>query len=250
MYLQFFGFSNIPFSDTPDVRQFWEDHASHELFKALLQGLMDGYRLQIVTAEPGLGKSMLCRRLLNSLRSHKARYDVQFMPFPNLRLGHMLDQDLLKGDTGRHRVLLIDEAQSLSMASLLTLTAALQQAEQHLQAVLFAQPELDTRLHSTDLAPMRELIAQHYRLEALTEAETATYIRARIELAGKCFDDIMDRCLIPQIWQITGGVPRLINTLMRKALLHAYETQSPRLTAQHVEQAAMTTAAVAAVPKH
>ena len=249
MYLQFFGFSNTPFSDTPDVRQFWEDHASHALFKALLQGLMDGYRLQIVTAEPGLGKSMLCRRLLNSLRSHKARYDVQFMPFPNLRLGYMLEKDLQSGDPGRHRVLLIDEAQSLSMTSLLSLTTALQQTDQHLQAVLFAQPELDRRLQSTDLAPMRELIARQYQLQALTEAETATYIRARIELAGKCFDDIMHTGLIPQIWQATGGVPRLINTLMRKALLHACETQSQHLTAQHIELAAMTTAAVAAPPK-
>lgn len=247
MYLQFFGFTSSPFGDTPDVRQFWDAHASENIFKMLLRGLNDGEALQWVTAEPGLGKSMLCRRLLNSLRSHKSRYDVQFMPFPNLRLDYLLAAHRAADQRERNKILLIDEAQSLPTESLQALLASLQQPERRLQAVLFGQPELDTRLQSS---AQKSLIKHQHALRALTEQETGNYIQARFDMAGRNGAEIMEASLIAEVYQNTGGVLRLINTLMRKALMHACEEQSPQVTTRHIRLAAATTAAVAAPAKH
>lgn len=250
MYLQFFGFSSAPFSDTPDVRQFWEAHSSQDIFKSVLQGLTDGFPLQTITGEPGLGKSMLCRRLLNSLRSHKSRYDVTFMPFPNLKLGHVLEANSGNSGAAQHSVLLIDEAQSMSSRSFLELASVLNRQPLALQAVLFAQPELDLRLAEADMMPLRELVTARYELRPLDIQQTAGYIEQRLNMAGGSTRFLMDSSLIPFIYTATGGIPRLINILMRKALLHACEDNCLRVDERHLQMAATTTAALAAPTKH
>lgn len=244
MYLQFFGFTNTPFSDSPDVRLFWEEHASRVVFSQLFQELLGGCRLQVVSAEPGLGKSMLCRRLLNLLRAHKSRFEVSFAPFPMLRLGYQPEKAPASA-IDRHKVLLVDEAQSLSTDSLLMLAVALHQ-DKRLQAILFGHPELLSNLQSPDLYQLQELDTRFHTLAPLSEAETASYIKARLHMAG-ADSGLFDEALTPEIHRCTTGIPRLINILMRKALIHACEEQSPRLTLRHIRMAGSTTAAVAAI---
>jgi len=245
MYLQFFGFTYPPFADTPDVSQFWEDHMSRNIFLSLLRGISEGCTLQIVTAEPGLGKSMVCRRLLNTLRAHKTRYDVLYKPFPNLGLGMQSGMGFNKDAQAPHKVILIDEGQLLSTSSLAHLIQMLQRPEQQRQAVLFAQPELLELLQSPDLYGLAEIDTRLHTLNALSETETARYIRARLIMAGGD-DDIVQETVTREIHHCTRGVPRLINTVMRKALLHAFEEQSSKIGHQHIVLAKATTAAVAA----
>lgn len=245
MYLQFFGFSSSPFSDTPDVRLFWEAHCSQVIFKSLLQGLIDHRRLQVVIAEPGLGKSVLCRRLLNSLRSHRSRYDVLYMAFPNLTTTELLNSAMSPAAPERRKVLIIDEAQALSDRSLLEFIKLLQQDSTgpELQMVFFAQPELDQRLTTLCFEITESLSFQRYGLLPLTADQTAAYINNRLMLTGITPETLMNPEIAGLAFRLTGGVPRLINTLMRKSLLLAFEEQSRMLTAEHLKQAASTTAA-------
>lgn len=237
MYLQYFGFSSQPFSDTPDVRLFWEGHCSQLVFKSLLQGLMDHLQLQLVVAEPGLGKSVLCRRLLNSLRSHKSRYDVLFMPFPNLTVRDLLNAGQHAANPDQRQVLIIDEAQALTDESLQQLAAVVSRvhhAGPSPQIVLFAQPELDVRLSAAQ-------ISKRYALAPLTAEQTAGYIRNHLAQTGVVPETLLDHDITNLAFRLTGGVPRLINTLMRKSLLHAFEDQKLTLLPEHLRRAAMTT---------
>ncbi|MDO8908241.1 MAG: AAA family ATPase [Pseudohongiella sp.] len=246
MYLQYFGFSNQPFSDTPDVRLFWEDHCSQLIFKSLLQGFAEKSILQLVIAEPGLGKSVLCRRLLNSLRSHRSRYNVLFMPFPNLTVTELLSSAMASTDCSRHKVLIIDEAQALSDSSLRELMEALKQQDSNdpeLQIVLFAQPELVDKLADPEFEQIELLVSKRFDLPPLTAEQTAAYINNRLTLTGVPPETLMNHELAKLAYKFTGGIPRLINTLMRKSLLHAYEDQSPTLSADHLSRAALSTAA-------
>lgn len=246
MYLQFFGFSSPPFSDTPDVRLFWQEHCSQTVFKALLQGLTDLTPVQVVIAEPGLGKSVLCRRLLNSLRSHRSRYDAFFMAFPDLPVTEVLANALTTGSSERRNVLIIDEAQALSAASLLELANVCKQLNYPnpaLQMILFAQPELDQRLSILTADTEPSAVFKRYELLPLTATQTAAYINNRLLLTGVCPEALVPPELAVLAYRLTGGVPRLVNTLMRKSLLLAYEENSPRLSVDHLQLAAASTAA-------
>lgn len=75
-------FTIAPFSDTPDLRMFWDGHGCRQIYSAILSAIVSGAPLQTVIAEPGLGKTMLCRKLLNSLKSHKSRYRILYYRQP------------------------------------------------------------------------------------------------------------------------------------------------------------------------
>jgi MSHA biogenesis protein MshM len=247
VYLQHFGFSSQPFSDTPDVHLFWEAHCSQLVYKSLLQGLMDKSMLQLVTAEAGLGKSMLCRRLLNSLRSHRSRYDVLFIAFPHLSVRDVLNSATSRPNRGKRLVLIIDEAQSLSNQSLIDLTNVLENQDNNrpaLQMVWFAQPELERRLEIRGLEQTALLVSKRYSLHPLTLEQTAAYIANRLRLTGQAPETLMNNELEKLAFNLTGGIPRLINTVMRKSLVQAFEEQSSSLSAEHLYHASQTTAAM------
>src|SRR5690606_25564578 len=134
-----------------------------------------------------------------------------------------------------------------STDSLLMLAVALHQ-DKRLQAILFGHPELLSNLQSPDLYlyQLQELDTRFHTLAPLSEAETASSIKARLHMAG-ADSGLFDEALTPEIHRCTTGIPRLINILMRKALIHACEEQSPRLTLRHIRMAGSTTAAVAAI---
>ena len=67
MYLEHFGLEQAPFTITPDTDLFL-DHGSHrEAMNVLQLALQSGEGFIKVTGEVGTGKTLLCRRLLNTL---------------------------------------------------------------------------------------------------------------------------------------------------------------------------------------
>lgn len=215
------------------------------IFRSLLQGLVNREVLQIVIADPGLGKSVLCRRLLNSLRCHRSRYEVFYLTYPNLAATELSSKLSSPTDMGRHKVLLIDEAQALPVATLAQLTRVLDQQDCHqpgLQTVLFAQPELDYKLSSACSEFAREPQYNRYTLPPLNAEQTLAYIHNRLTLAGVPPETLMHPDTSRLAYKLTGGVPRLINTLMRKSLIVACDERSNILTAEHFRRASTTTA--------
>jgi hypothetical protein len=84
-----------------------------------------------------------------------------------------------------------------------------------LRIILAGQPELNDKLNSQDLIQLTQRIRLRFHLTALSKTETIAYIDHRLEVAGSQGRRIFAEETYPTIYRYTGGVPRLINTLVR-----------------------------------
>ena len=142
MYLRHFGLREYPFSLTPDTSYFYEYASHREALNVLLVALQCGEGFMKLTGEVGLGKTLLCRTLLNCLGED---FVTAYIPDPQLSsvsmrlaLAEELGIDLSEAGTqeqilrritrrlielARERkrvVLCLDEAQQLPEATLYT----------------------------------------------------------------------------------------------------------------------------------
>ncbi len=89
--------------------------------------------------------------------------------------------------SGRRVILIIDEAQNLSMSALediRMLTNINVDKTLVLQLILVGQPELLKMLRKKELRQFAQRISADYNLEQLTFKETLYYINHRIKVAG------------------------------------------------------------------
>jgi type II secretory pathway predicted ATPase ExeA len=131
---------------------------------------------------------------------------------------------------GRRTILIIDEAQSLSrdvLEQIRLLTNLETNENKLLQIFLIGQTELRSMLARDDLRQLAQRITARYHLEPLSRAETEHYIRHRLSVAG-CERKVFSAAAVRHIYRLTGGTPRLINSLCDRALLGAYTTRRSR----------------------
>src|SRR5207248_9099179 len=132
----------------------------------------------------------------------------------------------------REPVLMIDEAQLIPTKStfdeIRLLTNFQLDAQNLLSVILIGQPELDTRLDRPAYAPLRQRIGMRYALGPLSEEETFRYIEHRIQVAGGARNPF-SREAMREIQALSGGIPRLINTLATTALLDAFGEDTPTI---------------------
>lgn len=240
-----YNFDIAPFGDTPDQRMFWDGHGCQQIFTSLLTSIIAGSSLQTVIAEPGLGKTVLCRKLLNSLKSHKSRYRVLYLPYPDPDFDDRLNEDLSTASPGSRRtVLLLDEAQVLPDEFLLRLTGLLAPTGSvpgAVQAVLFAQPELEKRLQSPALKSLADLRTENYQIRPFDRHQIQAYLNDRLNRAGADPQTLLNERIVDTVWRASGGIPRLANTIMRKALLAARDDSGSSLQLHHVLSATAST---------
>lgn len=266
MYLEHFGFERSPFTITPDT-SFFLDHGSHrEAMNVLLLALQSGEGFIKVTGEVGTGKTLLCRRLLNTLDEN---FVSAYIPNPALSpvglrmaLAEELDIEFAR-NTGQHRllqrisqrlielhaagkqvVLLLDEAQSIpdeSMEALRLLTNLETEQDKLLQVVLFGQPELDQRLQQVHLRQLRQRILFNYTLQPLDRATLEVYINHRLLIAGYRGAPLFTRSALKLLHRNSRGIPRLANILCHKALLSAFGRGDNLIKPSHIRQAAADT---------
>jgi general secretion pathway protein A len=94
---------------------------------------------------------------------------------------------------------------------------------------MLARPELEQ---------LAQRVIARYHLRALSEAETAQYIRHRLEVCGLERPLPFDRAALRRIHALAGGVPRRINLLCDRALLGAYAGGQATVTRQIAARAA------------
>jgi len=142
---------------------------------------------------------------------------------------------------GHNNVLIIDEAQNLSIDVLeqLRLLTNLETNERKLlQIILIGQPELRDMLLKPELEQLAQRVVARFHLDPLAEEETAHYIKHRLSVAGMNGLIPFDRDARHRIFEITRGVPRRINLLCDRALLGAYASGRQRVDKAIVEKAA------------
>ncbi len=247
MYLKHFGLRELPFSLTPDTSFFFAYGHYRDALETLVVAIRGGEGFIKVTGEVGSGKTLLCRKLLNSL---EADIYTAYLPNPNLSpaaLNLALAEELgieLPRNIGQHRtmkavterlielhqshqrvVLCIDEAQAMpdeTLEALRLLTNLETEKRKLLQVVLFGQPELDERLARKSARQLRQRITFAYRLEPLDPGGLQAYVHHRLLVAGAEGSVRFTGAALRQLQRASGGFPRLVNILAHKALMAAY----------------------------
>jgi type II secretory pathway predicted ATPase ExeA len=132
---------------------------------------------------------------------------------------------------GRNSVLVVDEAQNLSLSVLeeIRLLSNLRsQGQCSLQIVLAGQPEFRELLEREELRQLKQRIGIRYHLTPLSAGETGEYISHRLNVAGSN-EPVFDRGALEAIFAYAGGVPRMINILCDRALVAGYGANKRRI---------------------
>lgn len=247
MYQEFFHLTMLPFSLTPNPNFFCELKGHQEALNTLQFCIKSGEGFIKIIGEVGAGKTLLCRKLLDSL-DHT--YITTYVPNPDLtpielrkafarELGlnptHWNDQhELLTAiyqhliflhQSGKRVVLLVDEAQALTDEGLETirlLTNLETENSKLLQVVLFGQPELDQRLNKPNLRQLKQRISFSYNLPLMSRNDLEIYLNHRLAIAGYTHGNLFTDRAKKLLFKASGGVPRIVNILSHKALLVAY----------------------------
>lgn len=263
MYQSYFGLAEAPFSIAPDPRYLYMSQRHQEALAHLLYGVNATGGFVLLTGEVGAGKTTICRCLLEQI---PASCDVAYIFNPKLTVEELLSTLCAEfgitcppGNTsikvfvdcinaylldahakGRHAVLIIDEAQNLSvdvLEQMRLLTNLETNQRKLLQIILLGQPELATMLERPELRQLAQRIVARYHLGPLTKPEAAAYIQHRLDVSG-AKRPLFPAALMGRLYRLSGGVPRVINVLCDRALLGAYAHGKERVDRATLAQAA------------
>jgi len=261
MYTAFYGLREKPFMLSPDPRYLYLSESHREALAHLLYGIEQGEGFIAITGEVGTGKTTLCRTLLDRLGPST---DVAFLFNPSrsgMELLQMISQELgldVDGLTrrelhdqlnrlllarkaeGRRVLLIVDEAQNLSLGTLeqIRLLSNLEtSSEKLIQILLLGQPELDSKLDSHRLRQLRQRISVRWMLKPLSSADTYRYVLHRLQVAAGTSRDVFSSTALRRVHRYTKGTPRLINILCDRALLLGYAEGEDRVSARSIKEA-------------
>jgi general secretion pathway protein A len=261
MYLEPFKLKELPFRLSPDP-QFLYLSKQHARAKAYMESTIwftDGF--VVITGEIGSGKTTLIESFLKEVQTDVVVAQINqtqvsaidflqavlvqfgFSPFKmkKAELIATINNFLIEQyAAGRKVLLIVDEAQNLSMRVLeeIRLLSGVETTkEKVLRIILAGQPELNEKLDAPELVQLTQRIRLRFHLSTLTQAEMRAYIQHRLEVAGGGDRQIFAEETFSEIFRYTGGVPRLINTLCDTSMMAAYTASHESVTLDDIKEA-------------
>jgi general secretion pathway protein A len=266
MYKEYFKLTRAPFDLVPDPACFVSTSRHIEALAGLHYGVRQHKGFFALTGEVGTGKTLVVKCLLWLMQESR---DISYAYVFNSRLSpiEFLQYILMdfglpasgknKGemlfDLGRFlvtqdskkmtTVLIVDEAHDLSEDLLeeVRLLSNLESADDKLlQIVLVGQPELDEKLDSYSLRQLKQRISLRTHLEPLTSEEVEDYVEKRLEIAGAdpTAPPIFPPETVSTLYEVSSGLPRIINTICENALITAYAREVPFVTPEIIRDVA------------
>jgi MSHA biogenesis protein MshM len=264
MYLRHFNLTELPFSITPDTSFFMNRAGYQDALNVLTIALRSGEGFVKVTGEVGVGKTILCRKLMKSLsKDFVIAYihnpyikadsllfsiaDALSVKYSNETSQHVLMKSITRALLDTHRngkkmLVCLDEVQAMpvqTLESLRLLTNLETEKRKLLQVVLFGQPELDILLTQPSVRQLKQRITFSYRLLPLNKVAMYSYIRHRLQIAGCSEKLLFTKRACEAVYRHSNGIPRLINILCHKALICAYGEGKKKVNHKHINIAAV-----------
>ncbi|MEW8009629.1 MAG: AAA family ATPase [Candidatus Thiodiazotropha sp.] len=246
MYESLYGFNETPFRLCAD-EQFCYAHSNYQrTADCITYALKQGEGILLLIGPPGSGKTILCRDVISKLDPNK------FIAI-NIMMGQLSAEELLRkialesgmpaeeynratllssihqhlNDlhyTDKRLILFLDEAHILtsnSPSELKLLSDLQREWYTVLQLVLIGNPELRGSVGEAGIEQNQQWVSAVCELEAMTAEQTEGYIKHRLHRVGWRHDPVIERSVYSIIYDVTQGLPRLINHLMSRLLLAA-----------------------------
>lgn len=262
MYERFFNLRERPFSLSPDPDYLYPSRVHKEALSYLRYGIEGHAGFIVVTGEIGSGKTTLLQTALRSLdhQTSVSRIVNTMLDARELIEAVMLDFGLQPSSDqskpmllrelarflvelrsmGRLALLVIDEAQNLSLAALeeVRMLSNLETEKSKLiQIALIGQPSLRELLQRPELEQLRQRVTVSYHLQALDTADTAAYINHRLRRAAIGAPIELSRDVTDLIHLHSEGIPRKINVIADAVLLFGYGEEQRTITVDLTQQA-------------
>ncbi|AEH45740.1 AAA ATPase [Thermodesulfatator indicus DSM 15286] len=260
-YLKNFGLKDHPFRLTPDTSYFFPSEKHTSALEVLKYALARGEGFLVLTGEPGTGKTLLLRILLEELPADrevalilsptlspkellKAILEDLNIPFSTEESKEQLlrrfkDYLLSLAQEGKTLLLIIDEAQNLPTESLeeLRLLSNLETDKKKLvQILLVGQPGLADKLNSKELSQLLQRITVWEKLSPLNQEEILEYLNFRWHRAGGHSLKLENKAL-KVLYRESGGIPRLLNKIMDRAVLFAAAEKKKKIDSKVLKEA-------------
>ena len=271
MYEEYYGFTEKPFSLTPDPKFLYKSESHANAFDLLQYAVRRREGFVVVTGDIGTGKTTLCRALLEQIdrNTFTALVLNPFLSEDDLlklilqdfgvvsrddvkrgRLTNVSKQELIEAlydfllsllPLRAGAVLIIDEAQNLPMPVLeqIRILSNLEtDKEKLLQVMLVGQLNLNPLLKAPQMRQLDQRVSIRYQLRPLSRDEVAAYVSHRLTVAGGSAAVTFQPKALDMVHSRTQGIPRLINLICDRSLLAAFSGRTNRVTAEMVYQAA------------
>jgi general secretion pathway protein A len=265
MYAEYFGLKENPFSLAPEPRYLFLSEHHRDALNCLVYGIKEKKGFVLLSGAIGLGKTTVCRSLLNALDNsvetalifNTAISEMDLLETVLNEFGiktakkemkskkaciDILNKFLLNNyGAGKTAVLLIDEAQNLSrgvLEQLRMLSNLETDKEKLLQIILIGQPELNATLKLPALRQLNGRITVRYSLDPLSPREVRDYIEHRLKVAQGPDTLKFTSPAISIIYDFSEGIPRRINALCDRALLIAYTKNVSKISRKIIKLAA------------
>jgi type II secretory pathway predicted ATPase ExeA len=261
VYEQFYGFRERPFFLEPDPDFLYLSEKHRKALDSLELSIFNQSGFCVISGDIGVGKTTLVRELLNRLDDNirvglvtnthpsfgellqliTAAFGLKCDTEDNFELHKCFTDFIIQQYADRkHTLLIIDEAQHLSIAALeeLRMLSNINADKDFLlQVILVGQKNLHDKLIRPELRQFSQRIAVDYHLTSLDEKETHDYIRYRVKHAGGP-PDLFGEDACSTIYHCSKGIPRLINRICGVSLVYGYSEQSQVITSELVRTVA------------
>lgn len=259
MYEQYFNLKEKPFQMQPDPAFIFWSEAHAMAYSMLEYGILNNAGFTVVTGEVGSGKTTLIRILLSQLLDHAT---VGLLSNTSIQEGELLRwvmlafsqrfdqtsqmalfqdfQNFLISEFGHNRrsILIVDEAQNLSTATLEELRMLSNinaDKDQLLQIILIGQPQLRDLLQGPNMTQFVQRVTSDFHLVPLKPNEVSHYIAHRLVLAGGS-KELFSHMACRLVADASEGIPRTINMLCDTALVYAYSASKAYVSSSLMAQ--------------
>lgn len=265
----FFGFRQKPFALSPDPKFLYRSHTHAAALDTLLEALRQLDGLVVLTGDIGLGKTTLCRAIIDELHQHTVSAVIvdpratreELLKTLLIEFGVVSVHDLKNGrlqstsrtelsfllreflqslsSSGSAAIVVFDEAQDLSpeLWEEIRILSDLHSGDTPIHLLLVGQPQLSLRLKQPDMQGIDQRIAVRCHIEPLYRNEIGEFIKHRLGVARPKGSCEFDTAALDAVFTKSAGVPRVISMLCDRALHEAFKRRSKMVTRDIVEAA-------------